>query len=54
MGASSGKIKLMRMESSNDRAPNTAAALIAVGIIVLALAGLTLLGLALTQTGVAL
>ena len=41
------------MDSSNDRGQNTAAALIAVSIIVLLLAGLTLLGLALTQVGVA-
>jgi hypothetical protein len=37
------------MDSSNDREPNTAAALIAVGIIVLALACLTLLALALSH-----
>ncbi len=42
------------MDSSNDRGHNTAAALIAVGIIVLALAGLTVLGLALTQSSLTL
>ena len=40
-------------QDDTDTSRNTAAALIAVSIIVLALAGLTLLGLAVTQAGVA-
>ncbi len=41
-------------DSSDEGRHNTQAALIAVGIIVLALAALTLLGLEVTQAGLAL
>lgn len=42
------------MDSSGDRGQNTAAALIAVGILVLVLAGLTILGLEISQSGLTL